>query len=322
MRFRASHWDFICTKCKKEGMYDMIIYNPYTSEYFNERVSAEYIKGTDSYGDPYSAAEISREMFDILSRKLFMDSGSAVGFFDDYGDEEDLQEPAEIVPKETVLRGIRGELTADEFKKMRQGDIEHGDYYDFDAFMEMIHRFKRGEITKDHYLDWVILVSWALNSNDFKENSKKEILYNNLSDCFDGHAFDDLGDEKERECNEMIAHLKHYNHQLSILKGYKTPTFYSEGKVAVYVCFDFCNHENVHYKFCVADEKNKVFRVTTIANPFYMENVNYTFTDRDDFEDLTSEYYDFYHDKDMDIHKYIVELPYLDADGNVQDTNC
>jgi hypothetical protein len=78
MRFKASDWDFICTKCKKDGMYDMIIYNPYTREYFNERVDKECISGTDSYGNPYSAAEISKGTFDIIARKLFMDGGEAV----------------------------------------------------------------------------------------------------------------------------------------------------------------------------------------------------------------------------------------------------
>ena len=316
MRFKAKNWDFICTKCKNEGMYDMIIYNPHTREYFNERVSEEYIRGVDSYGNPYSAAEISRGTFDIIARKLFMDSGSAIGFFDDYGDGEDFQEPTETTPRETVLQRIRGELTMDEFKKMYRGSIEQGDYYDFDAFMDVIHRFKMNEITKDDYLDWVILVSWALNFNNFEENSKKELLYNNLSDCFDGHAFDDLDEEKERECNEMIAYLKHYNHKLKNIGKHYPDTFLSEGKIAVYISFDFCNHYNVHYKICVADKKNRIFRVTTVANPFYMENVNYTFTDSDDFVELVSEYYDYYHDKDMDIHKYITELPYLDADGN------
>ncbi len=314
MKFKAGDWEFICTKCKKEGVYDMIIYNPFTRELFNERVDAEYISGVDSYGEPYSAKEIKRETFDIIARKLFMDGGESIGFFDEWDDEE-LEEPCEVIPKETVLRAVRGELTEDELDKIVQVDIERGDYYDFDAFMNVIHRFKRGEITRDYYRDWVILVAWALNSNDFRENSKKEILYNDLSNSFDGHAFDDLNEEKERECNEMIARLKHYNHQRKNIGRSYPPTFSNEDKVAVYICFDFCNHENEHYKLCVADAKNHVFRITTIANPFYLENVNYTFTDNDVFEYLTSEYYDFYHDKNMDIHKYIKELPYLDVHG-------
>ena len=107
-----------------------------------------------------------------------------------------------------------------------------------------------------------------------------------------------------------------YNHKLKNIGKHYPDTFLSDGKIAVYISFDFCNHYNVHYKICVADKKNRIFRVTTVANPFYMENVNYTFTDSDGFECLTSEYYDYYHDKDMDIYKYITELPYLDADGN------
>lgn len=316
MRFKASDWDFICTKCKKDGMYDMIIYNPYTREYFNERVDKEYISGTDSYGNSYSAAEIGRGIFDIIARKLFMDGGESSGFFDDDDYEEDEKENIKRIPKETVIEAIKGELTEDEIGQIVQVDLEPGNYYDFDAFIDVIQRFLRGEITKRYYIDWVIIVAWALGANSFKEYSKKWLLYDRISDHFDGHSFDELEDEKVRECNEMIAHLKYYNHLLSNIGRSTPPTFYNDGQVAVYISFDFCNHHNVHYKLCVADEKNKVFRVTTIANPFYMENVNYMFTDNDGFADLTSEYYDFYHDKDMDIHKYITELPYLDVDGN------
>lgn len=314
MKFKASDWEFISAKCKKEGMYDMIIYNPYTRELFNERVEAEYLSGVDSYGERYSAKEIKRETFDIIARKLFMDGGESVGFFDE-GDDEEAKDPDEVIPRETALKAVRGELTEDELSKVVQVDIERGNYYDFDAFMNVIHRFMRGEISRGYYVDWVITVAWALDSNTFKENSRKDLLYTNLSDRFDGHSFDELEGEMERECNEMIACLKYYNHLIVNAGRATPPTFYNEEKIAVYVCFDFCNHHNVHYKLCVADEKKHVFRITTIANPFYLENVNYTFTDNDDFEDLTSEYYDFYHDKNMDIHKYIKELPYLNING-------
>ena len=316
MRFKAKNWDFICTKCKNEGMYDMIIYNPYTREYFNERVGEEYIRGVDSYGDPYFAAEIGRGTFDIIARKLFMDGGESSGFFDDDGYEESPKTTVKRIPRETIIKAIKGELTEDELKEIVQVDLEPGDYYDFDAFIDVIHRFLNGEITKRYYVDWVIIVAWAMSANKFKEYSKKRLLYDRISDNLDGHSFDELEDEKDRECNELIAHLKYYNHLLKSIGTSAPPTFYNEGQIAVYICFDFCNHHNVHYKICIADEKNSTFRIATITNPFYMENVNYTFTDRDDFEGLTSEYYDYYHDKNIDIHKYITEFPYLDADGN------
>lgn len=43
---------------------------------------------------------------------------------------------------------------------------------------------------------------------------------------------------------------------------------------------------------------------------------NLNFIDTDEFEALTSTYYNNYHDRNMDISSYIRELPYLDRDGN------
>ncbi len=318
MSFRASEWDFICTKCNKQGTYDLIVYNPLTKELFEERVDAELIHGLDSYGNPYSAAEIGRKTFDIIAKKLARDGGACSGFFDGdcYAAETSKKAETSKIPKETVLKGIKGELSEEELDSIVQVELEWANYYDFDAFLSVIHRFLRGEISKEYYRNWLILVCRALSNNKFKENSKKDLLYEDISDCFDGHAFDELDEEKELQCNEMIAYLKYYNHRLDNIGKAEMPPFYNEGRVAVYVHFDFCNHHNVHYKLCVADGERKIFRTTVIANPAFLEAVNYTFVDDDEFDDLRSVYYEFYHDKTMDIHKYIAELPYLDVNGN------
>ena len=198
MRFNAKDWDFICTKCSEDGLYDLMIYNPLRKElFFEEEVSEKYIKGVDSYGNPYSSAELNRKTFDTIYDKLFKDNGHAVGFFCDWGKEEIYRRNKKTeIPKETIFRAIRGELSQEELDKVVQKEPEPADYYDFDTFMSMIHKLLRGEVSERYYLDWTIVVSWALQNNLFKENSKKVLLYESMSDCFDGHSFATLGEKK------------------------------------------------------------------------------------------------------------------------------
>ena len=321
MDFKTRDWDFICTECNQEGIYDLIIYNPLTKElYFEADIEAKYISGVDSYGNSYSAAKISRELFDIIFNKLFKHGGYTEGFFCEWENDEfdSSQNHAKTkrVPKEIVFKGIRGELSPEELDKIVQVDLEKADYYDFDSFISMIHKFLRGEISREHYRHWVIVVSWALSSHKFKENSKKYLLYNAMSYGFDGHSFDDLKDEKEHECYEVIASLKHDNHLLKHTRKSVAPPFYNEDGSAIYIHFDYCNHYNEYHKICVVDEQNKTFKIDNIVNPFYYEHINYNFVDEDEFDDLSSKYYGYFHDKSIDIHEYIGERPYLDVNGN------
>lgn len=318
MRFKAKEWDFICTKRSKDGLYDLMIYNPLRKELFlEEDVNEKYIKGIDSYGNTYNSVELSRKTFNDIFEKLSNNTSYSGGFFYDWGKEEIYRRNKKNeIPKETIFKAIRGELSQEELNNVVQKYPEPADYYDFDAFMSMIHKLLRGEISERYYLDWTIVVSWALQSNSFKINSKKSLLYENMSDCFDGHSFATLGDEKEVQCREMIAFIKHYNHSLINIRKAEEPPFYNANGIAVYICFEYFNHYNSFYKLCVADEENKIFIITRISNPDYLENVNYTFIESDKFDNLTNTYYDFYLDKTIDVHKYITELPYLDIDGN------
>ena len=82
------------------------------------------------------------------------------------------------------------------------------------------------------------------------------------------------------------------------------------------MCFDHCNYYNEFQRVCVADTKNEVFRIAYVANPLYLEEVNYTFADEDEFEDLADEYYGFFHDPSLDMSKYIAALPLRDKEGD------
>lgn len=317
MKFRASDWDFICTKRKKDELYDMMIYNPAKKElYLGEVVGEEHVNGTDSYGNPYAAAVVSRATFDAIFEKFYKHKGCGSGFFS-HTDEGFTYDPdkRDSIDKDTVIRAIKGELTEEELGKVVQMKPQSANYYDFDSFISVIQRFKRGEISKRYFIDWAIVVAWALGSNNFQENSPREVLYEEMSECFDGFSFLDYDEEKERECNDLLAHVKYFDHRLKNIAKCEMPPFYTDESMAVYVSFDYCNHHNEHCKVCVADEENEVFRITYAANLFYLENVNYNFVDEDEFDELKSEYYEFYHDKYMDISKYIVELPYIDRNG-------
>lgn len=317
MGFKAQDWDFICTECNEEGIYDIMIYNPLTKElHLEEDIGEEYISGVDSYGNPYSSAKVSRELFDIIFNKLLKRDGCIGGFFDEWEADVPVHRPSKNkVPKETVFKGIRGELSVEDLDKIVQVDLEKADYYDFEAFISVMHKFLSGEISRDYYKHWVILVAWALSSHKFKENSKRYLLYNSISDDFDGHSFGNLEVEKEQECYGMIASLKHNDHLLKNIRKSVAPPFFNENGIAVYICLGYCNHYNEYHKICVADEQNKIFKIDNIVNPFYYEHINYTFVDEDEFDDLTNTYYEYFHDISMDIHEYIGERPFLDING-------
>ena len=321
MKFRASDWDFICTKLQKDGRYEMMVYNPAKKELYLEKVGEEHVNGTDSYGNPYTAAVVSRATFDAIFDKFFRNGGCSGGFFSIWDDKEFTYNPdkGESVDEDTVIRAIKGELTQDELNKVLQMKPKAANYYDYDSFISVIQRFKRGEISGRYFIDWTIVVAWALGANTFRENSPREVLYAQMSECFDGFSFLDYDEEKERECNDLLARVKYFDHRLKNIAKREMPPFYTDDSVAVYVLFDYCNHRNEHCKVCVADEENEVFRITYAANLFYLENVNYNFIDEDEFSNLSSEYYEFYHDKNLDISKYIVELPYYDSNGKIID---
>ncbi len=320
MKFNAKNYDFMCKKRGKKGYYDMMVYDPTAKElYIEENVDESYVSGVDDYGNEYSSAILSKETFDIIYEKLFRDDGSINGFFDLFYDEEQTPKKKLKISKNTIFKAIRGQLSEEELdevlkKYSNSHEFELADYYDFNVFTSIISKFMRGEISKDYYKSWLILVCNALNANKFKDRSKKQLLYNGLSYTFDGHAFDKLQEEKDIECRSMIAYLKDFNHILQNLEYSVRPPFYNENRYIVYVSFDFCNGNNCFYKLCVVDTKEEKFYIKKIINPDFKEDVNYTFSTRDSFEDLTNDYYHYYFDIKMDVSNFIVEGPEISSE--------
>lgn len=89
-------------------MYDLMIYNPARKElYSEERIKEQYLRGTDSYGKPYAAAEVSRDTFDTIFEKLFKHNGCHCGFFEEINKEDNTPANREKkAPEETVLRAM------------------------------------------------------------------------------------------------------------------------------------------------------------------------------------------------------------------------
>lgn len=116
MRFKAKEWDFICTKCSEDGLYDLMIYNPLRKELFlEEDVNEKYIKGVDSYGNTYNSVELSRKTFNDIFEKLSNNTSYGEGFFYDWGKEEIYRRNKKTeIPKETIFKAIRGELSQKE----------------------------------------------------------------------------------------------------------------------------------------------------------------------------------------------------------------
>lgn len=310
LRFNAKGHDFICAKLKEKDLYALMVYNPTRKWlYQEERIHKDYLSGVDSFGNPYAAVEVSRKTFDVIFNKLFKDYGAREGFFYHVVDEE--KEEEKKIEKELVLKGIRGNLSADELGEIVQKPMEQADYYDYEAFTSMIYKFMRGEVDTEYYRDWTILVSWALNNHDLQKDCEKSILYEELSWAFDGHSFDEFRKEKDVQCRGMLAGVKYTNHLIKNLSKKKKPLFYNDGKVVVYCRFDFCNSSNTFYKLCVVDRSKKVFAIKSVVNVDYLENINYTFLDADEFDELTNEYYEYFLDKDMDVSKYIREREFI-----------
>jgi hypothetical protein len=317
--FRAEDWDFIYTETG-EDTYDLMIYNPVRKELFlEEDVGAELLRGVDSFGKPYAAVKLSNEsfyeFFDMLCR--WGEQGGYCGcFFETDETEETPRIKEKKIPRETVWAALRGELSEEELAAVSQKPMARGDYYDFDMLLAGIHRFMAGEVSKEYYRDWVILVAWALSAHPFEENSKRGLLYEGLADSFDGHSFDNMEGEKDMEICEMIARLKCFNHERMHLRKSELPPFCDDEGVAVYVNFSHGNQNNTFYNVCVVDTAKKRFHLGQVVNPDYREDVNYTFVNAGDFNDLLSIYYEFFHDRSIDLCHYLPERYYLDQSGH------
>ena len=317
MGFIAKDWDIFVTKNggKHSTKYDLVAFNPTTEEAYDDVIDESMLSGVDSAGNEYKMLEVSCETFTMIRDKLLSKYSLICNFIEwviDYKEEPEVKKTEKLVPASLVKKGINGELSYKELDEIAGVNLEKGDYYNYDAFMKGILRFLRGEISKDYYKSWLILVIWALSANKLKPYSKKWKIYDSLSYDFDGHSFNDLEEEKEKECNDMIATLKYQNHLLKNVNKANVPPFYNENKTIVYINFAFCNQENDFYNVCIANEEEKVFKISLVANLVLLPNLNYTFVDEDETSNLTNKYYEYYFDPTINEYDYIRSTPFIE----------
>lgn len=315
MGFIAKEWDIFVTKNggKNSTSYDLVAFNPTTEEAYEDVVDEAMLTGVDSKGNKYKMLEVSNDMFYVIENKLCRKYSlwcDFINFVVNDTEEIDVNEKENLIPASLVKKGINGELSYKELDKIVSVDVEESDYYNYDALIKGVTRFLRGEVSKKYYRDWLILVCWALNANKFKPYSKKWKIYDCLAGNFDGHSFDDLEEEKEAECNEIIAIIKYQNHLLQNVNKAKIPPFYNENKTIVYVNFAFCNKSNEFYRVCIVNDETKEFKIALVANCVFSPNVNYTFIDEDEALSLSNTYYEYYYNPAINEYDYISSLPF------------
>ena len=205
-----------------------------------------------------------------------------------------------VVPKEKIWQAIKWELDQDELNELlsyEKYQYEKAEYYDFDLMLEKIQAFIAGERTVDYFTSWCILLVRCFQEAMNDRSRKRQAIYGNISELFDGIAFmgQDISEqEKGKDCRELIAYLKYYNHQIVDSRNGQTTPFMKNG-VVVYVTLDFSANDGKDclYRVCVADHERKTVNYFLALNLDYNVEINYTLQTCGEFEELQSDYFKY-----------------------------
>lgn len=209
--------------------------------------------------------------------------------------EEKIRKP--IIPKERVWQAIKFELDEQELDKLTNFDVDFAkdDYYDFDVILNNVHTVMNGEKSIEYFKTWCIVMMRCFMHYTSCRSKKLKELYYDLGDYFDGVAFMDTeleGEKKLKEFREIIAELKHSNHEINDCKN-KTNTDFETNGVITYVTFAFSLNDGKEclYKVCIVDNNQDKINYFFVEEPDYLEKINYTFLSEADFDDLSSRYF-------------------------------
>lgn len=205
-----------------------------------------------------------------------------------------------IIPKEIIWQALRWELSKDEQRKLLSFDVrfEEDDYCDFNLIIDKIRKFMEGcRVSAAYFNGWCIVLMrcfYAIKS----ENEKLRNIYCEIADYMDGFAFlhlDASDENAQKECKQLIARLKCYNHQIEDIKGNKTTDFEKNG-VIVYVAFAFTLHDghDSAYYVCIVDKINKLINYTVLFNVVFDEEINYTIISEEEFYEVYDTYFEDY----------------------------
>ena len=163
MEFIAKDWDIFVTKNggKNSTKYDLVAFNSTTETACEDVVDKSKLTGIDSTGNEYKMLEVGRDMFNMIENKLLNKYSLTCGFVNcviKAKKERVVEEKEDLVPANLVKKGINGELSYEELDKIVSVHLEESDYYNYDAFIEGISKFLKGEVSRDYYISWLILV--------------------------------------------------------------------------------------------------------------------------------------------------------------------
>ena len=179
MKFSSKDWCILYTDIpRNKSCFCVLSFNETHNRILIEyEATGEDLSGFDSDGVPYEAIYVSPSIFDCLTEHLEMsldcDSEEGLPFHLAVATPDKKTENEAEIPEKTVQKGLRCLLSPEELEAIVQKPLAVGDYYDYDVLAEGIHKFMRGEISRDYYVDWVILVVWALNRSRCREGGKK-----------------------------------------------------------------------------------------------------------------------------------------------------
>lgn len=307
--YKANEWEIFYSEISNNRC-QFLAYNSLSEEFYHiDEVDKSLIYYTDKEGNKSEPILVSD---DIISRILLTNENFEYeGFPWDDDDEPEYESSKELIPKELIHKAIRCEISFKEIGNIRLSelDIENDDYFNYNAYINTIHRFMHDEIGTQEYIDWAVVCLMALQSNSFEEHSELSKIYDSLALSFDGHAFCDFDkDTKKVDCRRMISEIKEANHIIQNIHCKKDTPFYNNDGVIVYTLFDHCNQDNIYFKICVIDEMHHKFRIGYAINPDFLETINYSSISKFDFDNLTNKYYEYIEDETIDFSKYIAKI--------------
>lgn len=196
-----------------------------------------------------------------------------------------------IISSDLAWKGLRMELSSKELQNIFQQEFEKDKYFDFDLLLNGMYKALNKKIDFKYFLDWCVLVANCLSCTNYKTKSLNNLL-ENISCFFDGISFSEEWSKKKLFCD--IASLKSFNHEFKN-KMNKTKNPFETNGVERILTFDHANwtSDSSVMRVIVKDNKNKQFDLKYVDDAFfnYDENINYTFVNKTNFENIFMSFY-------------------------------
>ncbi len=304
-------WDIYYTDNEQdEDMVDIIYIHKNNKEYYVHENAFDYeIDGCDEDMNELNSTYVSRFVYNTLLDQCKRAYKLSTYFDQQESDEEfvDLDTPSTLpieklknrVLKEKIWQGINCELEESELEAITRQNHQKDEYFDLETCKKVIYKYLNNEITPEYFCTWcVFMANLHLSPNNI--GGKLFDVNESISELFDSAAFWDYDidiDEKIKNCKELIAELKWRNHCIENIKNKQTAPFDNNG-IIVYVSFDHFNeYAGPIHRMCIVDTKEEKFNMFYIDNLEFDENINYSFCNEEDFDNLSGVYYSYKEDR-------------------------